>query len=297
MRAERPLHPPPPRRGDYSERFASVNVESAVGPLPHRCFGATISGYTPPVVRTERLVKHYRDAKRGVIKAVDGVSLEARPGEVFGLLGVNGAGKTSVLRMLSTVLKPTEGRADVLGHDVVAQPEKVRGLIGFMSTSTALYGRLTPREILQYFGGLYGLEGARLKERVEFASQKMNLAEFMDRLCDKLSTGQKQRVSIARTILHDPPVLFFDEPTSGLDVVTSQSVMQFIEEARSQGKTIVFSTHIMSEVERLCDRVAIIHEGVVRGEGSVEMLKQSQDASTLEQAFLKMVGFRPEVVA
>lgn len=249
------------------------------------------------MVRTERLVKHYRDAKRGVIKAVDGVSLEARPGEVFGLLGVNGAGKTSVLRMLSTVLKPTEGRADVLGHDVVAQPEKVRGLIGFMSTSTALYGRLTPREILQYFGGLYGLEGARLKERVEFASQKMNLAEFMDRLCDKLSTGQKQRVSIARTILHDPPVLFFDEPTSGLDVVTSQSVMQFIEEARSQGKTIVFSTHIMSEVERLCDRVAIIHEGVVRGEGSVEMLKQSQDASTLEQAFLKMVGFRPEVVA
>jgi sodium transport system ATP-binding protein len=220
---------------------------------------------------------------------VDNVSIEAHPGQVFGLLGVNGAGKTTMLRMLSTVLKPTSGKAWVAGYDVVQDGEKVRASIGFMSNTTALYGRLTGMEVLKYFGGLYGLQGDHLKQRLDFVTKQLDLDEFKDRLCDKMSTGQKQRVSIARTILHDPPVLFFDEPTAGLDVVTSQSVMEFIETSRAQGKTIVYCTHIMSEAERLCDEVAVIHEGRIKGEGTVQHLKEITGQPNLERAFLYLV--------
>ncbi|AIE87757.1 ABC transporter ATP-binding protein [Fimbriimonas ginsengisoli] len=245
------------------------------------------------MVRTHELKKYFRDAKKGDKKAVDGVTFEARPGRILGLLGVNGAGKTTTLRMLSTVIKPTSGSAEVAGFNVLEHPEKVRASIGFMSTSTSLYGRLTAKELIAYFGGLYGLEGERLQDRIRYVTQKLQLEEFSDRLCDKLSTGQKQRVNIARTILHDPPVLFFDEPTAGLDVVASQSVMEFIEEARDAGKTIVFSTHIMSEVERLCDEIVVIHDGVAMGEGTVASLKAKTGQETLEKAFLSLVGFQP----
>ncbi len=244
------------------------------------------------MVRTENLVKHFQDPKQGVVKAVDGISIEAVSGKIFGLLGANGAGKTTMLRMLSTVLEPTSGRAWVAGYDVTEEPRKVRAAIGFMSSSTALYGRLNPKELLEYFGGLYGLEGAKLAERVRYVIDRMQINEFANRLCDKLSTGQKQRVSIARTMLHDPPILFFDEPTSGLDVVMSQSVMEFIEEARDQGKTIVFSTHIMSEVERLCDQIAVIHEGKIQSEGTVAALLQETGEASLEKAFLKLVEYK-----
>ncbi|HWD40739.1 MAG TPA: ATP-binding cassette domain-containing protein [Fimbriimonas sp.] len=243
------------------------------------------------MVRTDNLSKHFPDAKKGTVKAVDGVSFEAHNGEVFGLLGVNGAGKTTVLRMLSTVIKPTSGSATVAGFDVMSEPKKVRASIGFMSTSTALYGRLTAREMITYFGGLYGLNGSSLKSRVDFVIDRLEIGEFADRLCDKLSTGQKQRVSIARTILHDPPVLFFDEPTAGLDVVSSQTVMEFIEEVRGEGKTVIFSTHIMSEVERLCDRVGIIHNGKLKAMGTVSDFKASTGQPTLEKAFLEIVEF------
>jgi sodium transport system ATP-binding protein len=243
------------------------------------------------MVVTEGLAKHFTDQKGNVVKAVDGVSFQAHPGQIFGLLGCNGAGKTTTLRILSTVIKPTAGKATVAGLDVLTQPEKVRATIGFMSTSTALYGRLQAREVIEYFGGLYGLKGEQLKKRVDYVVDKLQIGEFADRLCDKLSTGQKQRVNIARTILHDPPVLFFDEPTAGLDVVLSQTVMEFIEEARDMGKTIVFSTHIMSEVERLCDHVAIIDKGRLHGEGTVEELKAQTGETSLEKAFLKLVEF------
>jgi len=243
------------------------------------------------MVRTHELKKYFHEKKTGTKKAVDGVTFEARPGKILGLLGVNGAGKTTTLRMLSTVIRPTSGTAEVAGFDVQKDPEKVRASIGFMSNSTALYGRLTSKEVIEYFGGLYGLEGARLKDRMKYVTQKLQLEEFQDRLCDKLSTGQKQRVNIARTILHDPGVLFFDEPTAGLDVVTSQSVMEFIEEARDSGKTVVFSTHIMSEVERLCDEIVVIHDGVAKGAGTVQELKDKTGEATLEKAFLALVGF------
>ena len=249
------------------------------------------------MVRTQGLKKHFKDPKLGIKKAIDGVDIEASPGRIFGLLGVNGAGKTTMLRMLSTVIKPTEGTATVAGADVVSDAQKVRSSIGFMSNSTALYGRLTSREVIEYFGTLYGLEGARLQERVKYVLDKLQIHEFEDRLCDKLSTGQKQRVSIARTILHDPPVLFFDEPTAGLDVVTSQTVMEFIEEARDMGKTVIFSTHIMSEVERLCDDIAVIHDGVVVAAGSPQTMRDMTGEHSLERAFLQLVKFQAGYVS
>ncbi len=249
------------------------------------------------MVRTLGLKKYFKDPKTGTKKAVDGIDIEATPGRIFGLLGVNGAGKTTVLRMLSTVLKPTEGSGSVAGLDIVKDAAKVRASIGFMSNSTALYGRLTSKEVIQYFGTLYGLSEQRLAERMSYVMDKLDIHEFADRYCDKLSTGQKQRVSIARTILHDPPVLFFDEPTAGLDVVTSQTVMEFIEEARDLGKTVIFSTHIMSEVDRLCDDVAVIHDGVVVASGSPDTMKQMTGERSLERAFLQLVKFQAGYVS
>jgi sodium transport system ATP-binding protein len=244
------------------------------------------------MVRTHELVKEFSDPKKGKFRAVDHVSFSAEPGKILGLLGANGAGKTTTLRMLSTIIRPTSGSAEVAGFDVVKDPTKVRANIGFMSTSTALYGRLTATEMIEYFGTLYDLSGERLKQRVQYVKDKLDIHDFADRLCDKLSTGQKQRVSIARTILHDPQVLFFDEPTAGLDVVASQTVMEFIEEERDNGKTIVFSTHIMSEVERLCDSVCIIHDGRVVHDGSVQSMHDKTGEERLETAFLKLVGFQ-----
>lgn len=265
-------------------------VLRAANPGPRRAAGLK---YTAGMVRTEALSKSFFDPKKGEVRAVVDVSIEAHPGRIFGLLGVNGAGKTTLLRMLSTVLRPTSGRAEVAGVDVVADPGRVRASIGFLSTSTALYGRLSAREVLEYFGGLYGLQGEALRQRMELAIETLRLHEFLDRLCDKLSTGQKQRVSIARTILHDPPVLFFDEPTAGLDVMNSQTIMEFIEGARQNGKTVIFSTHIMSEAERLCDDVTVIHEGTIRGRGSVEQLKSQAGEISLEKAFLKLADYTP----
>jgi len=249
------------------------------------------------MVRTHGLKKHFRDPKTGIKRAVDGIDIEAQPGRIFGLLGANGAGKTTVLRMLSTVILPTEGTAEVAGFDIHSQSQEVRASIGFMSNSTALYGRLTSREVLEYFGKLYGLNTSRLKERLSYVIEKLQIDEFADRLCDKLSTGQKQRVSIARTILHDPNVLFFDEPTAGLDVVASQTVMEFIEEARDLGKTVIFSTHIMSEVERLCDDLAVIHEGVIVARGTPKSMLEMTGEHSLERAFLQLVKFQAGYVS
>jgi len=241
------------------------------------------------MVRTENLCKYFSDGKNGLVRAVDGVSFEAKAGEIHGLLGANGAGKTTVLRMLSTILRPTSGQAFINGIDVLNDPQKVRASIGFMSTSTALYGRLKAIEMLRYFGELYGLLGKVLEARIDEIVEKLQIGEFGDRYCEKLSTGQKQRVSIGRTIIHDPAVLFFDEPTAGLDVLMAQTVLEFIEDARAKGKTVILCTHIMTEVERLCDRLTVIHEGRVGAAGTVaEVLTQANEVS-LEKAFLKIV--------
>jgi sodium transport system ATP-binding protein len=249
------------------------------------------------VIEAKDLVKVFTDSKNGEVRAVDGVALQAHPGQVLGVLGVNGAGKTTLLRMLSTVIQPTSGTAVIDGFDTVKDSEEVRKRIGFLSGSTALYGRLNAREVLTYFGGFYGLQGDQLKQRIEEVIERFGIEPFADRLCDKMSTGQKQRVSIARAVLHDPPILMFDEPTSGLDVLTAQTVMEFIEEAREAGRTILYSTHIMSEAQRLCDNICIIHEGVIRGEGTPAELLESTQETLIEKAFLKVIGFKSEEAA
>ncbi len=242
------------------------------------------------MIIAENLSKTFRDRKRGLIRAVNNLSLTCEPGRIFGLLGANGAGKTTTLRMLATLLEPSQGTASVAGYDIRKNPEDVRRSIGFLSGSTALYGRLTAREMIEYFGQLNGIRGIQLSKRVDDLIERLEIGEFQNGRCDKLSSGQKQRVSIARSIVHRPPVMIFDEPTTGLDVMTSQTVMAFIEQCRSDNLTIVFSTHIMSEVERLCDRVAIVHRGVIAAEGSVEELRQQTGETVMENAFLKIVN-------
>ncbi len=244
----------------------------------------------PPMVSCQGLVKSFTDKKRGDVHAVDGVSFECRPGEIFGVLGVNGAGKTTLLRLLATIIEPNGGTATVGGYDIRTQAQEVRRNIGFLSTTTALYGRLNPREMIRYLGSLYGLTGQDLTARTEAAIAKLGITDFADRLCDRLSSGQKQRVSIARTIVHDPPVMFFDEPTTGLDVITSRTIIEFIEECRTQGKTVLFSTHIMSEAERLCDRIAVIHDGKLAAIGTLDELRNQTGQSHLERIFLALIG-------
>jgi len=241
------------------------------------------------VIIAENLTKTFRDRKRGLVRAVNNLSLTCHPGQIFGLLGANGAGKTTTLRMLGTLLEPTLGNATIAGYDIRKNPEEVRRSIGFLSGSTALYGRLTAREMIQYFGQLNNLRGTDLSTRVDELIDRLEIGEFENGRCDKLSTGQKQRVSIACSIVHRPPVMIFDEPTSGLDVMTSQTIMAFIEQCRIDNLTVVFSTHIMSEVERLCDRVAIVHHGIIAAEGSVDELRQQTGETVMENAFLKII--------
>ena len=228
------------------------------------------------------------------VHAVGGVSFEARAGEVFGLLGLNGAGKTTTLRMLSTVLTPTRGTAQLAGHDIGTDPLRVRESIGFLSGTTGLYHRLTPRETLRFFGQFHGLEGAALDERVEFVLRTFGIEPFADQRCEKLSTGMKQKTNIGRTVVHDPAVLILDEPTSGLDVLAAQASLEFVEQCRDQGKCVVFSTHIMSEAERLCDRIAIIHQGTIRAEGTVEELRERTGTHYLEDVFRAVVTTEAE---
>src|SRR5947209_309708 len=216
------------------------------------------------MIQVENLTKSFRDLRRGLVYAVDHVSFEAHPGEIFGLLGPNGAGKTTTMRILCTVLRPTGGTARVAGFDVAAEARQVRQPIGVMSATTAIYDRLSAWEMVAYFGRLYGMTEGRLRQRLEEVSAALRMTDFRDPLGAKMSTGMRQKVSSARAIIHDPPVLIFDEPTAGLDVLVARAVMQNIEELRRLGKCILFSTHIMREVERLCDRVAIISKGQVQ---------------------------------
>lgn len=242
------------------------------------------------MISARQLTKVFKDKKRGKIRAVDGVSFTCKPGEIYGLLGANGAGKTTTLRLLATILRPTSGSADIAGHDIVQAPEKVRASIGFLSTATALYGRLTAREFIEYFGRLNGLSEAKLKERVDGLIGALGITEFANGRCEKLSTGMKQRVSIARSVVHDPPVMIFDEPTLGLDVMSSRGIVQFIKQCRSEGKTVIFSSHVMSEVEKLCDRIGIIHNGQLLREGTLAELRASAGQTDLEEIFISTVA-------
>jgi sodium transport system ATP-binding protein len=242
------------------------------------------------MIEAQHLGKVFRDRKLGEIRAVDDVTFRCEPGRIYGLLGANGAGKTTTLRMLATILKPTSGTATVAGHDIVREPEKVRASIGFLSAATALYARLTARETVQYFGQLNGMNGAALQRRIDELFALLEIGEFADRRCDKLSTGMKQKVSIARTLVHDPPVMIFDEPTLGLDVMTARTIVKFIRDCRDRGKTVIFSTHVMSEAQKLCDRIGIIHGGKLLTEGTLAELEARSGTRDLEDIFVSTVG-------
>ena len=242
------------------------------------------------MIEARELCKTFQDKKRGEVRAVDRVSFVCRPGQIYGLLGANGAGKTTTLRMLATILEPSDGTAMICGYDVVKEPEKVRARVGFLSTATALYPRLTAQEMVEYFGRLNGLDEATLKKRVDEIFDRLDMNGFRDRRCDKLSTGMKQKTSIARTLVHDPPVMIFDEPTLGLDIMTARTIIAFICECRDQGKTVIFSTHVMSEVEKLCDVIGIIQNGKLLAEGSLAQLRERHGEQDLEEIFVKVVA-------
>jgi sodium transport system ATP-binding protein len=256
----------------------------------HEMDGTGAARPAAPGVEARGLTKVFRDPKRGEIVAADAVSFRCEFGEVFGLLGPNGAGKSTTLRMLASVLRPTSGTAVVGGFDVVEDPLGVRRSLGYLSTTTGLYARLTARETLQYFGRLQGMAGGTLTARVEDLLETFGIREFADVRCEKLSTGMRQKVSIARTVVHDPPVLVLDEPTLGLDILVSSTMIRFIERCRDEGKCIVFSTHIMAEAERLCDRIAVIHRGKLRAVGSLQELRELTGRQYMEEIFMALVG-------
>jgi sodium transport system ATP-binding protein len=235
----------------------------------------------PSMLEAHNLVKRF-----GKVIALDGVSLEVGAGEVVGLLGPNGAGKTTTLRILAGILTPSEGKVLVGELDNRAYPLETKMKIGFLSGDTQLYQRLNPREVLFYFGRLYGVEESRLRQRVESLIDQLEMGSFASRRCGTLSSGQKQRANIARAFLHEPPVLILDEPTASLDVISGQFIVEAIRRQRSAGRAILFSTHIMGEAEYLCDRIYLLHEGKIVDRGSLKELLDHSGCENLTDAFL-----------
>ncbi len=237
------------------------------------------------MITLDRLRKTY-----GELVAVDDLSFEVASGEVYALLGANGAGKTTALRCLATLLTPSGGAARVDGFDSAAQPLEVRSRLGFLAASMGLYERLTAREFLRYFAGLQGIPEDAIEQRIEEMVDAFGLSPFADRLCGKLSTGQRQRVSIARAVVHDPPALVLDEPTLGLDVLSGDAIYRFIQAARERGRAVLFSTHQMAEVELLADRVGILAGGRLVAEGTIDVILERSGEKNLTRAFLTLVG-------
>ena len=223
----------------------------------------------------------------GKNKVLRGVSLEANSGEIFGLLGPNGAGKTTTLRIICTLLAPDVGSVDVLGFDTRSAPEEVRRRVGVVTADIGVYPRLTARENITYFAELSGVPDGDVNSRVDAVIERLDMASFAKQRAESLSSGQKQKVAIARAIVHDPEVLMFDEPTSNLDVLASREIRGFMVESRGRGKCVIFSTHVLHDAERLCDRVTILHEGSVVATGSTAEVRGSH--RDLEDAFLELV--------
>ncbi len=237
-----------------------------------------------PVIKIQNLTKKFKD-----FVAVDDVSFSVLKGEIFGLLGPNGAGKTTTIRLLATMLTPTSGSAEVCGYDIIKSSEKVRANIGVLTTDIGCYDRFTGAENLRYSGSLYGLTGQSLESRISEVAKLLDMEDFLNRKAGKYSTGMKQKLAIARSVIHNPTVIIFDEPTSGLDVLASQTVLRFMKEMRELGKSVIFSTHHMIDAEKLCDKVAIMHMGKIVDIGSVNEIKTKTKTSDLEEAFLKII--------
>ncbi|MBH23960.1 MAG: ABC transporter ATP-binding protein [Myxococcales bacterium] len=239
---------------------------------------------TAPLLTCRNLVKRFGD-----VAAVQDVSFSVDSGEIFGLLGPNGAGKTTCLRMLATLLKPDQGEIQVCGYDVSRQTEAVRRVLGYQTGDTRLYERLTPVEFLRYFGDLHGMERGHMEERIEELVAMLGIEDYRAQLCGSLSTGQQQRVGIARALLHDPRVLILDEPTNGLDIISSQFLVEFLQRERERGKAILVSTHIMGEAELLCDRLGIIHQGRLLWCDRLSRLLEDTGEPTLTRGFLQII--------
>lgn len=241
------------------------------------------------MILTDGLTKIFEDSARGEIVAVNKLSFQVSPGEIYGLLGPNGAGKTTTLRMLATLLSPTSGRLSICDFDGEEQSAEIRRRIGFLTASSGLYHRLSPEETLRYFGRLHSIDEDELTGRIEKIISLLDIEDFRRTPCRKLSTGQKQRTSIARVLIHDPPVLILDEPTSGLDVLSNRLILRFLQESRDQGKAVLFSTHYMEEAEMICDRFGMVHRGELLMEGTLENLREKTGKERLTDIFLSMV--------
>jgi sodium transport system ATP-binding protein len=247
------------------------------------------------MIQVSRLTKSYEDPDGGEILAVSDATLSCKAGEIYGLLGPNGAGKTTTLRCLATILTPTSGTATIAGHDLVKEPEAVRRSIGFLSANTGLYARLTPRETLRFFASLHGMKGDSLESRVEEILDLFEITSYADRPNDRLSTGMKQRVGLARATVHDPPVLILDEPTSGLDPIVSRTVERAVVQLAERGKCVLFSTHLLYQAEEVCTRIGVIGNGHVLAEGTVAELCERTSTRNLSEAFFALNGAPPTV--
>ena len=241
------------------------------------------------MISVHELSRHFR-ANGQILVAVDHLSFHVHSGEVYGLLGPNGAGKTTTLRMILGLLTPTSGDALVGGFRATSQPDEVKRRIGLVSATSGLYQWLTPREMLLFFADLYGVVPSRARERLKELSELFELGRFLDQRCATLSTGQKQRVTLARALMHDPPVMLFDEPTRGLDVIGTHVVFQYIAKLRSLGKAVVVSTHRLDEASHVCDRMGLMHQGQLRFEGTFVELQQKTGCENLFDMFLQLLG-------
>lgn len=250
------------------------------------------------MIRVQNLVKDFELNKQQrkelqtsdkTVRAVDNISFECKPGRVYSLLGPNGAGKTTTLRMLSTIFKPTSGTIEIAGKDAIADPSGAKSKIGFLTGNTGLYARLTPDELVDYFAELYAVPSSTAIERKEKLFDLFDINDFRSKRIGKLSTGMTQKVSICRTMIHDPQVIVFDEPTSGLDVIAAENIIRLIHDCKEQGKTVIFSSHIMSEVDLLCDDLGIIHKGKMLYNGTMTQFREEMQAPNLTAEFIRII--------
>jgi ABC-2 type transport system ATP-binding protein/sodium transport system ATP-binding protein len=246
-----------------------------------------------PTIEVEGLTRRFTLPDGGEVVAVDDLSFTASAGEVYGLLGPNGAGKTTTLRMLLGLLRPTAGRATVAGYDSSREPDEVKRRVGLVSASVGVYVHLTVGEMLLFFADLYGVPPASARAELDRLAALLGLGELLRRRCGTLSTGQRQRVNLARALIHRPPVLLLDEPTLGLDVLGSQVVAEFVAHLRAQGKAVILTTHRLDEAERLCDRFGLLHRGRLIQSGTLPELRQRTGCAGLVEMFLKLAHTGP----
>ena len=240
---------------------------------------------------TKQFVRTLKKGQKEEFFAVDHISFKANPGEILGILGPNGAGKTTLLRMLGSLMEPTEGRVVIRDADdnEITDKEELKKHIGYLSENTKLYGRFTVRETLSLFGELYGFTKEEMVEKIDRTNSILNMNEFIDNRVEKLSTGQKQRTSIARCLVHDPDIYIFDEPTLGLDIISSKAIIDFMKQEKKRGKSVLYSTHYMEEAEFLCDRIVMINKGHVIAEGTPEELRVMTGTGNLRDTFFALV--------